>query len=65
MPAAELRQALASRKKTELVDFLVELVKGDRGVLWTFTIAEAWAWSRAEDELVDRSTSPWDDLNAA
>jgi hypothetical protein len=28
--------------------------------LWTFTMTEAWAWGRVEDELVDRSTSPWD-----
>jgi hypothetical protein len=28
--------------------------------LWTFTMAEAWAWSRSADELVDRSDSPWD-----
>jgi hypothetical protein len=28
--------------------------------LWTFTMTEAWAWSRAEAELVDRSKSPWD-----
>jgi hypothetical protein len=28
--------------------------------LWTFTMTEAWAWSRAETELVDRSKSPWD-----
>jgi hypothetical protein len=28
--------------------------------LWTFTLTEAWAWGRNEDELVDRSTSPWD-----
>lgn len=28
--------------------------------LWTFTMTEAWAWCRAEKELVDRSTSPWD-----
>jgi hypothetical protein len=28
--------------------------------LWTFTMTEAWAWSREEDELVDRSNSPWD-----
>ena len=28
--------------------------------LWTFTMTEAWAWSRAEEELVDRSASPWD-----
>ena len=29
--------------------------------LWTFTMTEAWAWSRSEDELVDRRASPWDD----
>ena len=28
--------------------------------LWTFTMTEAWAWSRKADELVDRSNSPWD-----
>jgi hypothetical protein len=28
--------------------------------LWTFTMTEAWAWTRPADELVDRSASPWD-----
>lgn len=28
--------------------------------LWTFTLTEAWAWSRPAAELVDRSDSPWD-----
>lgn len=28
--------------------------------LWTFTMTEAWAWSRPAAELVDRSASPWD-----
>ena len=28
--------------------------------LWTFTMTEAWAWRRSEEELVDRSKSPWD-----
>jgi hypothetical protein len=28
--------------------------------LWTFTMTEAWAWSRPSVELVDRSASPWD-----
>ena len=32
--------------------------------LWTFTMTEAWAWSRAAEELVDRSDSPWDDAAA-
>jgi hypothetical protein len=29
--------------------------------LWTFTMTEAWAWRRPEEELVDRSDAPWDD----
>jgi hypothetical protein len=30
--------------------------------LWTFTLTEAWAWGRGEDELVGhRAASPWDD----
>jgi DDE superfamily endonuclease len=28
--------------------------------LWTYTLTEAWAWVRSEEELVDRSASPWD-----
>jgi hypothetical protein len=28
--------------------------------LWTFTMTEAWAWSRRTEDLVDRSASPWD-----
>jgi hypothetical protein len=32
-------------------------------ILWTFTITEAWAWGRAEDRLVDRKASAWDDPN--
>jgi hypothetical protein len=31
--------------------------------LWTFTMTEAWAWGRTDEELVDRSESPWDDPN--
>jgi len=27
---------------------------------WTFTMTEAWAWSRPAAELVNRSDSPWD-----
>src|SRR5205085_5391249 len=30
--------------------------------LWTFTMTEAWAWTRPVDELVDRSASSWDSL---
>jgi hypothetical protein len=27
---------------------------------WMYSSVEAWAWDRAEQELVDRSASPWD-----
>jgi hypothetical protein len=30
--------------------------------IWTFTMTELWAWSRSEQELVNRSASPWDNL---
>jgi hypothetical protein len=29
--------------------------------LWAYTLVELWAWDQPEDELVDRSRSPWDD----
>jgi hypothetical protein len=29
--------------------------------LWAYTMVELWAWGMPEDELVDRSRSPWDD----
>ena len=28
--------------------------------LWAYTLVELWAWHRPEQELVDRSASPWD-----
>lgn len=28
--------------------------------LWAYTVVELWAWHRPEEELVDRSASPWD-----
>ena len=28
--------------------------------LWTFTMTEVWAWQREQEDLVDRSSSPWD-----
>jgi hypothetical protein len=31
--------------------------------LWTYTMTEAWAWGRKEEELVDRSASPWDKIS--
>ncbi len=27
---------------------------------WMHSVVEAWAWKRSEEELVDRSRSPWD-----
>ena len=27
---------------------------------WMYSLVEAWAWEKDEDELVDRSQSPWD-----
>jgi DDE superfamily endonuclease len=27
---------------------------------WMYSLVEAWAWQKGEDELVDRSQSPWD-----
>jgi hypothetical protein len=29
--------------------------------LWAYTLVELWAWDKPEEELVDRSRSPWDD----
>jgi len=49
-PAAALRQALARRKKAELVDVLVELAEGDRGVLRQLTAR--FDVAPAPDELV-------------
>lgn len=28
--------------------------------LWAYTLVELWAWDRPEEDLVDRSASPWD-----
>jgi hypothetical protein len=28
--------------------------------LWAYTMTELWAWNKPEEELVDRSASPWD-----
>jgi hypothetical protein len=44
----------------------VRLVRTNIGAfhvcLWAFTMTEAWAWNRAEKDLVGhRSASPWDD----
>jgi hypothetical protein len=28
--------------------------------LWMYSLVEAWAWDKPQEELVDRSASPWD-----
>jgi hypothetical protein len=28
--------------------------------LWAHALVELWAWDRPEEELIDRSASPWD-----
>jgi hypothetical protein len=28
--------------------------------LWTYSLVEAWAWDKEEEDVVDRSDSPWD-----
>jgi DDE superfamily endonuclease len=28
--------------------------------LWMYSLVEAWAWDKKDEELVDRSASPWD-----
>lgn len=28
--------------------------------LWLYSLVEAWAWAKEEEDLVDRSASPWD-----
>ncbi len=30
--------------------------------LWMHTLVELWAWNKPREELVDRSDSPWDDV---
>jgi hypothetical protein len=29
---------------------------------WMYSLVEAWSWEQAEEELVDREASPWDDV---
>ncbi|MBN1852350.1 MAG: hypothetical protein JW829_06485 [Pirellulales bacterium] len=29
--------------------------------LWMHTLVELWSWDRSQEELCDRSDSPWDD----
>jgi uncharacterized Zn finger protein len=54
-PTAELRRALARRKKAELVDVLVELAQADRGVLRQLTAR--FGVATIPDELVAATRS--------
>lgn len=73
--AAEILKAIADRFSLEIAfrdvkgvvgagEQQVRLVRASVGsfhaCLWTFTLTEAWAWGRPKAELVDRSSSPWD-----
>jgi hypothetical protein len=42
------------------VRFIWASIGAFHACLWTFTMTEAWAWGRGDEELVDRSASPWD-----
>jgi hypothetical protein len=61
-PTAELRQALARRKKVELVDVLMELAEADRGVLRQLTAR--FDVATAPDELVAATRQAIDDATA-
>jgi hypothetical protein len=28
--------------------------------MWMYSLVEVWAWGKSEEDLVDRSASPWD-----
>src|SRR4051812_44944042 len=54
----EVKQVVGAGQQQ--VRFLWANVGAFHVCLWTFTMTEAWAWSRKDEELVDRSASPWD-----
>src|SRR5207244_7326483 len=73
--AAEILEAMADRGAHEQMNKDVKEVWGAgqqqvRNInssegcfnlnLWMYSLVEAWAWARPEEELVDRSDSPWD-----
>lgn len=73
--AAEILETMADRGAVEQTNKDVKEVWGageqqvrnlDSNVgcfnlnLWMTSLVETWAWNRSEEELVDRSTSPWD-----
>jgi DDE superfamily endonuclease len=73
--AAEVLEAMADRNALEQTNKDVKEVwgAGEQQVrnlhsnigclnpdLWLYSLVEAWAWARPEEELVDRGGSPWD-----
>jgi hypothetical protein len=73
--AVEILEAMADRGSMEQMNKDVKDVWGadeqqvrnlDSNVgcfnlnLWMYSVVEAWAWDRDEEDLVDRSASPWD-----
>ena len=73
--AAEILEAMADRNAEEQVfkdvkgvwgagQQQVRNVHSNEGCfnmnLWMYSLVEAWAWGKAEEELVDRGASPWD-----
>jgi DDE superfamily endonuclease len=73
--AVEILEAMADRGAVEQTNKDVKEVWGageqqvrnlDSNVgcfnlnLWLYSLVEVWAWDKAEEDLVDRSASPWD-----
>ena len=73
--AVEVVEAMADRNALEQMNKDVKEVEGAgqqqvRNVhcnegcfnmnLWMYTLVEAWAWNKEEEEVSDRSASPWD-----
>jgi hypothetical protein len=73
--ASEVLEAMADRSAIEQTNKDVKEVWGagqqqvrnlDSNVgcfnlsLWMYSLIEVWAWDKEEDQLVDRSRSPWD-----
>ena len=54
----EVKQVVGAGQQQ--VRFLWSNIGAFHVCLWTYTMTEAWAWHRTDEELVDRSDSPWD-----
>ncbi len=74
-PAVQILEAMADRGSMEQMNKDIKDVWGadeqqvrnlhsNEGCfnlnLWMYSLVEAWAWDKEEEELVDRSTAPWD-----